>query len=121
MSAAPPHPTPDRSLQQRREALGNANVVRQARAQLKRDLKDGKTTGAKVIADPPEHVAGMNVRELLMAIPKLGRTKVDRILTETRISSAKTLVGLTDRQRTDLHRVVLYTEGRLAVAAQARR
>lgn len=95
-------PTPTRSLAQRREALEQANKIRSYRANLKRDMKAGRKDIIDVIRRPPEEVATMKLAELLLAVPKLGRTKVGTMLNKTRISPSKTIEGLTHRQRDEI-------------------
>ena len=93
---------PDRSLDQRMNALQVANAIRTQRAELKRDLKEGRRDVISVILDPPEWVMTMHLRDLLLSVPKLGRVKVNRILTQCRISPSKTIGGLSERQRREL-------------------
>lgn len=95
------HP-PDRSLQQRMEALKAANEIRTQRAQLKRDLKAGRVQIHGFILDPPEWLATAKMFDLLLAVPKYGRTKVNRILNQCRISPSKTIGGLSERQRSEV-------------------
>ena len=94
--------TPSRSLDQRMEALNRANQIRVRRAQLKRDLKAGRVQIHDVIAAPPEEVLTAKVYDVLMAVPRLGRVKSTRLLTQCRISQSKTVGGLSDRQRGEL-------------------
>jgi hypothetical protein len=93
---------PSRSLDQRMEALTRANEIRVARAQLKRDLKQRRVRIEQVIADPPEYVLTAKVYDMLVAVPRLGRVKVGRMLTQCRISQSKTVGGLSERQRAEL-------------------
>ena len=93
---------PERSLTQRMEALKRANDVRTARAKLKRDLKGGRTNIHGLLLDPPEYLLTAKVFDLLLAVPKYGRVKVNRILTQCRISPSKTIGGLSQRQRNEL-------------------
>lgn len=93
---------PDRSLQQRMDALKSANEIRTQRAQLKRDLKAGRVQIHGFILDPPEWLATAKIFDLLLAVPKYGRTKVNRILTQCRISPSKTVGGLSERQRREI-------------------
>jgi hypothetical protein len=93
---------PSRSLDQRMEALTRANEIRVARAQLKRDLKQRRIRIEQVIADPPEYVLTAKVYDMLVAVPRLGRVKVGRLLTQCRISQSKTVGGLSERQRAEL-------------------
>src|SRR6476659_1822340 len=94
--------TPSRSLDQRMEALNRANEIRVRRAQLKRDLKAGQRRIEDVIGDPPEYVLTAKVYDMLVAVPRLGRVKVGRLLTQCRISQSKTVGGLSERQRSEL-------------------
>jgi hypothetical protein len=93
---------PERSLDQRMEALKRANDIRSKRAQLKRDLKAGKQRIQTLLMDPPEYVQTAKVIDMLMAVPKYGRVKTNRILTNCRISPSKTIGGLSERQRSEL-------------------
>ena len=93
---------PERSLQQRMDALSRANQIRTRRAQLKRDLKNGDADIEKILEKPPEYVATAKVFDILMAVPKFGRVKATRFLTQARISQSKTVGGLSDRQRAEL-------------------
>jgi S13-like H2TH domain len=94
--------TPERSLTQRMEALKRANEIRTRRARLKRELKAGRTQIHGLLLDPPEYVQTAKVFDLLLAVPKYGRVKVNRILTHCRISPSKTIGGLSERQRNEL-------------------
>ena len=93
---------PERSLDQRMEALNRANDIRSKRAQLKRDLKGGKANIQTLLLDPPEYVQTAKVIDMLMAVPKYGRVKTNRILNQCRISPSKTIGGLSERQRAEL-------------------
>jgi hypothetical protein len=93
---------PERSLVQRMEALQRANDIRSRRAQLKRDLKAGRTPIHELLLNPPDYVQTAKVFDLLLAVPKYGRVKVNKILGQCRISPSKTLGGLSERQRGEL-------------------
>ncbi len=93
---------PERSLDQRMEALKRANDIRVRRAQLKRDLKDGRASIERVLLAPPEYVETAKVLDMLMAVPKFGRVKAGRLLSQCRISQSKTVGGLSERQRAEL-------------------
>jgi hypothetical protein len=93
---------PERSLDQRMEALKRANNIRVKRARLKKDLKDGRRRIEEILADPPEFVSTAKVFDMLMAVPKFGRVKAARFLNQCRISQSKTVGGLSDRQRAEL-------------------
>jgi hypothetical protein len=93
---------PDRSVQQRMEALERANEVRIYRAGLKRDIKAGRVDAISLLEDPPEGIETMKLFDLLCAIPKLGRVKVNRIVVNCRVSPSRTIGGLTMRQRGEI-------------------
>lgn len=101
-TAGPVSATPERSLQQRLDALKDANKIRSLRAQLKRNVKSRRQSVPAVIANPPEYVETMKVFDLLVAQPKMGRVKANRAMQHCRVSPSKTLGGLTDRQRGEL-------------------
>jgi hypothetical protein len=101
-SLAKPVAAPERSLVQRMEALQRANDVRSRRAQLKRDLKAGRQPIHALVLNPPEFLGTAKVFDLLLAVPKYGRVKVNKILMQCRISPSKTIGGLSERQRREL-------------------
>jgi hypothetical protein len=103
--------TPERSLAQRMDALERANDVRSARKQLKRDLKVGRASVHALLLKPPEHIETMKIFDLLIALPKYGRVKVNKILTQCRISPSKTIGGLSQRQRDELVRLLRRPKG----------
>src|SRR5215469_12275716 len=101
-SPSKPISAPERSLNQRMEALQRANDVRSARAKLKRDLKAGRQPIHELLLDPPEYLETAKVFDVLLAVPKYGRVKVNKILTTCRISPSKTIGGMSERQRGEL-------------------
>ena len=90
---------PERTSQERRTALEEANRIRFARADAKRDLKSGDLDIYDLLMDPSEELKGAKVEEILLALRGMGRIKVTRILRNASISRSKTLVGLTHGQR----------------------
>ena len=84
------------------EALERANHIRTRRAQLKRDLRAGKVRIDQLLESPPEYVETAKVFDMLLAVPKYGRVKANKVLQQVRISPSKTIGGLSDRQRTEL-------------------
>jgi hypothetical protein len=93
---------PERSLTQRMEALQRANDIRSRRARLKKDLKAGRQPIHELLLQPPEYLETAKVFDLLLAVPKYGRVKVNKILTQCRVSPSKTIGGLSERQRGEL-------------------
>ena len=94
--------TPARSTAQRLEALRRANEIRIGRAQLKRTLASGSVRITEILARPPECAKTQKVHDLLLALLKYGPARVARLLAQCQISSAKTVAGLSERQRGEL-------------------
>jgi S13-like protein len=101
-TAHKPSTAPERSLNQRMDALGKANDIRSKRARLKRDLKANRVSINALLLDPPDYVSTAKVCDMLLAVPKYGRVKVNKILVGCRISPSKTIGGLSERQRAEL-------------------
>ena len=101
-NSLPKTAAPERSLVQRMDALSKANEIRTRRAQLKRDLKAGRASIHRLLLDPPEWIETAKVLDMLLAVPKYGRVKANKILTQCRISPSKTIGGLSERQRNEL-------------------
>lgn len=83
-------------------ALSKANDIRSRRAQLKRDVKTGRVVVKTILSDPPEWIETMKVLELLLAMPKYGRVKAGKTVNQCRLSPAKTVGGMSRRQRAEL-------------------
>jgi hypothetical protein len=99
---------PDRQLAQRRLALDAANDTRCRRAQFKRDVKAGRESWRTIIAEPPSWAETMLVFDVLQAIPRVGRDKALRTLNRADVSPAKTIGGMTGRQRFELLTVATF-------------
>ncbi len=97
---------PERTTQERRSALEEANRVRYARAATKQRLKSGKLGIYELLMDPSEELKGAKVEEMLLAMRGMGRIKVTRVMREAGVSRSKTLVGLTHGQRDRLIRAL---------------
>jgi hypothetical protein len=93
---------PPRSSEQRLQALAKANEVRSERAQLKRELAAGRIQLARLLNDPPASAENAMLRDLLLALPKVGPARVNRALARCQITDTKTIAGLSDRQRAAL-------------------
>lgn len=82
------------------DALANANRVRLARTQLKREVKAGTTTVAAVLRnDLPDWLEGMAVEEILKAQPGVGRVRANQLTVLARVSPHRRLGLVTHRQR----------------------
>jgi hypothetical protein len=97
---------PERTQEERRSALEEANRVRFARADAKRDLKNGSLRIYDLLMDPSEELKSAKVEEMLLAMRGMGRVKVTRTMREAGVSRSKTLVGLTHGQRDRLLRAL---------------
>src|SRR5688572_31417015 len=97
-----PAAVPERTHDQRMRALRRANEIRTQRAKLKRDLKAGKVKVEQLLLDPPEWVESAKAFDMLLAVPKYGRVKANKVLSQCRISPSKTIGGLSARQRAEL-------------------
>jgi hypothetical protein len=84
------------------DALQRANEIRTRRAKLKRDLKGGRVSIHDLLLNPPDYLETAKVFDMLLAVPKYGRVKVNKILVTCRISPSKTIGGLSERQRNEL-------------------
>lgn len=93
---------PDRSLEQRMSALESANVIRSKRARFKRDLKAGHKKAHDYLLEPPQWLETMKIIDLLLAVPKYGRVKANKMLQVSRISPSKTIGGMSHRQRLEI-------------------
>jgi hypothetical protein len=89
---------PDTS-QQRVRALGRANEVRLARAELKRRIGDGDLSAAEVILLCPEGAKSWPMRELLMSQRRWGNKRCRTFLEANQIGELKPVGALTERQR----------------------
>jgi hypothetical protein len=93
---------PTRTDDQRLSALAYANHVRLRRAALKRMLKKSSTPrqlAAVELLDPPDWLRTMKASDLLLAVPKVGSARVTLLFARGGVSMAKTVGGLSDRQR----------------------
>jgi hypothetical protein len=93
---------PARSLAQRMEALERATEVRVKRSELKKELKAGKVGIGAILRHPPDCVETAKVVDLLLALPSVGPARASRLLAACHISQAKTVGGLSERQRAEL-------------------
>jgi hypothetical protein len=84
---------------QRLRALGRANEVRLARAELKRRIASGGVSAAQVILDCPWEARSWSVGDLLMSQRRWGHTRCRKFLVQSEISEVKQIGTLTERQR----------------------
>src|SRR3954467_3433705 len=70
---------PERSLVQRMEALQRANEIRTKRCALRRDLNAARAIIRVLLQDPPEFIEAAKVFDMLLAVRKYGRVKVNKV------------------------------------------
>ena len=80
-------------------ALEQANRVRLARADLKRQVANQTTTVADVVLDCPWEAESMELSDLLMSQRRWGRARCRRVLISLGLPENKQVGTLTDRQR----------------------
>lgn len=92
---------PDLSDDDRRAALEKAARARRARADLKRQLRDGEISLADVLAraDSDDVIGKTRVAAVLEAVPRVGKVTARRLMTELDISPSRRLRGLGVKQR----------------------
>ena len=87
---------------QHMRALAQANRVRLARAELKRQVAEGEASVADVVLDCPWEAESMTISDLLMSQHRWGRTRCRRFLAAIPMSETKTIGTMTERQRREL-------------------
>jgi hypothetical protein len=94
---------PNLSDADRAAALKKAAEARQKRAELRTQLKHGKTSFADVMnASEDPIVARMKVSTLLESLPGFGKAKAAKLMSELEISESRRVQGLGARQREHL-------------------
>jgi hypothetical protein len=89
---------------QHMRALAQANRVRLARAELKRQVAEGETYVAEIVLERPWEAESMSIADLLMSQHRWGRTRCRRFLASIPMVETKTIGSMTDRQRNELAR-----------------
>ena len=84
---------------QHMRALEQANRVRLARAELKRQVADGELTASEVVLSCPWEADSMKISDLLTSQHRWGRTRCRRFLASIPMPENKTIGSMTERQR----------------------
>ena len=94
-------PLPSLSPEQRAAALEKAAEIRKARAELKEQLKSGKTSLASVLdrAESDDVVGKLRVSAVLQALPGVGKIRATQIMERLKIAESRRLRGLGEQQR----------------------
>jgi hypothetical protein len=80
-------------------ALAQANRVRLARAELKRQVAEGEATVAEIVLECPWEAESMTISDLLLSQHRWGRTRCRRFLAAIPMIETKTVGSMTERQR----------------------
>jgi S13-like H2TH domain len=94
-------PLPSLSPEQRAAALEKAAEIRKARAELKDQLKSGKTSLKSVLdrAENDDVVGKLRVSAVLQAMPGVGKIRANQIMERLKIAESRRLRGLGEQQR----------------------
>ena len=84
---------------QHMRALERANLVRLARAELKREIARGDADPSEIVRDCPWETESMTLAELLTSQRRWGRTRARKFLMPLSLNENKQLGTLTSRQR----------------------
>lgn len=87
---------PELTAAQRLAGYNRSLALRQARAELKKDLRDGKLQLREVLGW--DWVKGMKVHDLLRALPGIGAKKATAILDRCLINQANTVGRCSQKQ-----------------------
>lgn len=94
---------PNLSDAERRAALKKAAEARQARAELKKKLKTGRTSLKDVLSKSDDPIIGrMKVGNLLESLPGVGKARAAKKMDDLDISSTRRVQGLGANQRQNL-------------------
>ena len=83
-------------------AQAGSSFEASARVEPPQDEVLGSGPIHELLLRPPEYLETAKVFDLLLAVPKYGRVKVNKILSQCKISPSKTVGGLSQRQRGEL-------------------
>ncbi|MGE5530385.1 MAG: integration host factor, actinobacterial type [Patescibacteria group bacterium] len=91
---------PRLSVEEKKKALKKAQEIRSKRARIRQNLKNGKTTIREVLANINDDVvAKMRVAYLLESLPRIGKVRTRKIMTDIGINETRRVQGLGSRQK----------------------
>ena len=85
--------------EQREKALASALETRKARAAALEQVRKGTVTLAEVLGNPDSPLQKAYVRQVLLALPRVGPVAADRAIEEIIILPNRRIQGLGERQR----------------------
>ncbi len=94
---------PKLSLDEKKKALKKAQEIRSKRAKIRQNLKSGKTSIREILANINDDVvAKMRVAYLLESLPRIGKVRTRKIMTDIGINETRRVQGLGNRQKQEL-------------------
>ena len=94
---------PPLTEEQRRDALAKAAEARRKRAELKEQLKSGRTTLKELLERTHDEVVGkMKVSTVLESLPGVGRVRARKMMERLDISESRRMRGLGAKQKENL-------------------
>jgi hypothetical protein len=94
---------PPLTEEQRRQALQKAAIARRKRAELKEQLKSGRTSLRELLERTHDEVVGkMKVSAALESLPGVGRVRARKIMERLDISESRRMRGLGAKQKENL-------------------
>jgi hypothetical protein len=94
---------PPLSDEQRRQALEKAAIARRKRAELKEQLKSGRTSLRELLERTGDDIVGkMKVATVLESLPGVGRVRARKIMERLDISESRRMRGLGAKQKENL-------------------
>lgn len=91
---------PKLTIEEKRQALKKAQLMRSERAQIREKLKRGEMTLSDILSASDTEVIGkMRVAYLLQSLPKIGKVRTRRIMEDIGIDASRRVQGLGSRQR----------------------
>ncbi|MEA2498650.1 MAG: hypothetical protein QOH26_1055 [Actinomycetota bacterium] len=94
---------PPLTEEQRRAALQKAGIARRKRAELKEQLKSGRTSLKELVEQTSDEIVGkMKVSTVLESLPGVGRVRARKIMERLDISETRRMRGLGQKQKENL-------------------
>lgn len=90
---------PSLTQEERMKALEKAQDMRKARADLREQLKKGEIKLEEVLDRDDPVVSRMKVSYLLESLPRVGKVKASKIMSEIGINESRRVQGLGKRQK----------------------
>jgi len=87
---------------QRRLALQEAHTIRSRRARIKRLMSQGRITLEQIFVTDKQHLGTMPVREILLSVPGMGASKVNRVMSANKIGYGQKFENFSMQRRLEL-------------------